>query len=58
MALRLTDSNSPSPKRSASPPYEGGTPQKLLGALPPSPSPRRRRSAAVRSELVAGSPHR
>jgi hypothetical protein len=50
MPLRLTDSNSPSPKRVASPHFDGGTPQKLIGsaALPASPSPRRRRSASVR----------
>lgn len=55
MALRLTDSNSPSPKRAASPQFDGGTPQKLVGSgkLPPSPSPHhRRRSGTVRAPFA------
>lgn len=53
-ALRLTDSNSPSPKRAASPQFDAGTPQKLVGSgkLPPSPSPHRRRSGTVRAPFV------
>jgi hypothetical protein len=53
-ALRLTDSNSPSPKRASSPQSHSGTPQKLVGSgkLLASPSPRRRRSGTVRASTA------